>query len=168
MSPDELIGSAFGLIALALAARLARRRAERSAPPASRLGRVSAAALVFASLHFMAYAAYAVSRPGGAAQLASNFIFMLPFFVGGSLLLFGLVEWGLGAFRPERSRNWLVAALAVFILAGVGVTAGPVWLVAGEVTLRSSLLLPITSSAAAAWIWWTFLPAPEPRPDLLG
>jgi hypothetical protein len=169
MAADALVGLAVGLVAVGLSALVARRRADRGSPPASRAGRAFYAAFAFALVQLLFYGIYAGSRPGGGAQFASNFLFTLMAFACGSFLLFGLVEWLLGFFRPERSAGWMGAALAAFVVAGAGGLAAPVWLAAGQVTLRPGLLLPVLSASAAALIWWAFLPAPlERRPTRLG
>jgi len=169
MNPDEWIGLAIGLAAIAISARFARRRFEQALPPASRAGRVFYTAFTFALVQLLIYGIYAVSRPGGPMQLASNLVPTLLAFTFGSFLLFGLVELVLGLFRPERSLQWRTIALAAFVVAGAGALAGPFWLADEQVILSLGLLLPATSAAAAALVWWAFLPpSPEQRPDLLG
>ena len=163
MSPDEWIGAAVGLAAVAAAVRFARRRFEKSSPPSSRAARVFYTALTFALVQLTLYGIYAVSRPGGTAQFASNLVPTLAVFLFGSLLLFGLVELVLGPFRPERSRKWMAIALGMVILIGAGSLAAPFWLAAEAVTIGPALLLPTLSAAAAAQVWWAFLP-PSHRP----
>jgi hypothetical protein len=169
MYNQALIGFFIGALAVGLAIRFASKRVRQEAPPATRAGRAFYAALTFALVQLLLYGNYAVTQPGGAAQFASNGFFTLLAFTFGSFLLFGMAEWMLGLFRPERSAFWAATAVVVFALVGVGALAAPTWLANGMVTLRAEQLLPLLSAGAAALVWWAFLPPPpERRPTMLG
>lgn len=160
METGDLIGLAGSLVGLAIAGWIARIRHLADSPHATRMGRIFLAALAFALVQHFQYSAWVYLRPGGSAQLASNFFPTLIVMLFAAWLILFPLELVLGWFVPVRSRAWLAGAVAGFALLGALFTAAPFWLAQGDAQLRAGLILPALSSAAAALIWWAFLPPP--------
>ena len=146
------------LLAMALFARRRSRQSEAGTTP--RLLRIFYTAVIFAGSVTLWLVVEYFATPGASDDLLplAAFVAFILTLVG--LVLFGIADFWLGLFRPRRSRSWLVAAVAAFVLLVVSSVLIASWIQGSiETPLLVEMLQLIVLGAVAGLTWWTYLPA---------
>lgn len=151
------IGLAVGAIVLIAAAALAWRRAHGTAPTPSRSTRIVRAALTCGAAMAAMRAPDEIALGGG--PLESAFATFVPVAML-ALILLGIADLLLDAFRPHRTRTWLLLAPPLLVVFFVGTLAATGWMdmVSAEADPGEAML--VIAVLAAALTWWSHLPEP--------
>ena len=162
--PDPWLGLGVALVVLAAAGWLAwrRGRAGAAADAPGRFVRIFYAAATFGVAMALLLGADEAQRAGLTWRFLPMIALAAAVLVIVALILFGLVDFWLGLAGPRRSRRWLVAAAAAFVLFVTACFAVAGWAIGEPEGLIDPAMLQILAIAAAAGlVWWAHLPAPR-------
>ena len=162
--PDPLFGLAATAAILALAAFLIwwRSRKYRADLP-SRWLRILYSALAFGTALTLKLAAEALWHGRGTAALFPEAAIGLVAITLIMVVLFGIVEFWLGLFRPSRTIVWLIVAGLLLAALVNALVLAILWfenMVEGLVEYGELQLAAF--GALAGLIWWSYLPSPPP------
>jgi len=162
--PDPWLGLGVALLVLAAAGWLAwrRGRAGAAADAPGRFVRIFYAAATFGGAMALLLGADEAARAGLTWRFLPMMALAAALLTVIALILFGLVDFWLGLAGPRRSRLWLAAALAAFVLFVTACFAIAGWAIGEpEGLIHPAMLQILAIAAAAGTVWWAHLPPPR-------
>jgi hypothetical protein len=162
--PQGWVGLGLTAILLVAVADFARRRHRQQEPDSTpRLLRIFYTAVVFAGTMTLLLLVELLWNSGASDEVALMTLVAFATFTIAGMILFGILDFWLGLFRPRRHRGWLLVAMLTFgvLLAACLLLAS--WVEGSTLDLLEQEMFQIVVIAALSGIiWWSYLPAVDP------
>ena len=161
MALTSLLAVGFVLAMLSGAISMARARAQDPSSGSDQSQRILVPAFAF-SLSVSVYGGLALAGSTDLSPLIGLAIILFLVNGTGSLVLISVTDLVAVAMGARRKRAWLLIGIAVFAAAAAFALLASSTASTGRLVLTPDLAALMTLAAAAALIWWSFLPVEQP------